>query len=109
MLDDVLRKFRHTDQLHIVSRQAMMALGRGVYIGSPIQRQHRHIVHAIGSRVVAKVNTPGQVVLERLLEQAGTIAYDAAGQSKAHANERPSPISHECGSIPCGSMQDLYT
>jgi hypothetical protein len=33
------------------------------------------------------VNTPGQVVLDRLLEQAGTIAYDATGQPKTHANE----------------------
>jgi hypothetical protein len=74
ILDHVLRKFRHADQLHVIRRQAMMTLGRGVYIGSPIQRQYRHIVHAIGSRIVPKVNTPGQVVLDRLLEQAGTIA-----------------------------------
>src|SRR6266403_4921700 len=77
----------------------MLALGRGIYVGSLIQRQHRHIVHTIGRRVVAKVNVPGQVVLDRLLEQAGTIADDAAGQSETRADERPSPISHECASV----------
>src|ERR1700730_4563160 len=39
------------------------------------------------------------MVLDRLLEQAGTVAYDAAGQSEARAHERPSPDSHQCGSM----------
>src|SRR3981081_4640034 len=85
----------------------MIALCRRVYIGGPVQRQHRHMVHAAGGRVVAKMNVPGQIVLDRLQEQAGPIAQGAAGQSEARANERPSPDSHQCDSTRCGSMPSV--
>ena len=87
ILDDVLRKFRNSDQLYVVRRQAMMAFGRRVDVDGPIQRQHRYMVHTVGGRVVAKSNMPGQRILDRLLEQTGTVAYDTAGQPKIRADE----------------------
>ena len=87
VLDDILRKLGDPDQLHVVRRQADMTFRRGVDIGGFVQSQHRHIVHPIRGRVVAKMHMSGEGVLDRLLEQAGSITQDATRESQERPDE----------------------
>jgi hypothetical protein len=64
----ILRKFRDSDQLNVIRRQTMNALSRSIYIGGGIQGKYRHIVYAVGGRIVAEMDMSYQRIFDRLLE-----------------------------------------
>src|ERR1700722_1530039 len=106
VLYDILRKFRDSHQLHLVGRQAVNALRRSIYIGGLVQGQYRHIVHAIGGRIVSKMNMSDQRIFDRLLEKTRAVAYDTAAQSQIRTHEPSTPNSHSDRSIASSLLPD---
>jgi hypothetical protein len=53
-----VRKFAHTDELHVVRRQTMKTLRRGVDVLSLVQYENRHRVDTIRARELTKMQVP---------------------------------------------------
>src|SRR5271168_4430583 len=78
ILADALWKFRHARELHVVRRQAQMALRGSIYIFLLVRDQHRHVVDAGRTWEVAKMHLSHQGDSDRLEPQARSAAEHAA-------------------------------
>src|SRR5271167_4938770 len=56
ILADALRKFRDPRELHVVRRQAQMALSRGVDVLLFVRHQERHVIDAVRAGKIAKMH-----------------------------------------------------
>src|SRR5271169_4729861 len=74
ILADAWREFRDPRELHVVRRQAQMALRRGVHVFLLVQHQQRHVVDAVRTREIAKMHMPFEGYSDRLEPSAGPAA-----------------------------------
>src|SRR5580698_4628132 len=87
---DAVREFGQADQLHVVCRQTVETLGRGINVLRLVQDQYGHGVDAVRAGKLPKMN-PAHEIVPELQPLARAAADDAAGKRNGYAEPGQQP------------------